>query len=324
MVNIINLNQCPLSRKNGMYGGADGSKEGIVYNGAYWLLKYPKNIAGLERTGNASYSTSPLSEFIGSHVYSILGYDVHETFLAERFGKLVVACKDFAVDKDLLEIRTIKNYANIYLSEILERDLSSTGSDHCINFEELLLHLENNPILQKVPQIQNRFWEQAVVDILLNNNDRNNGNWGILRDAAGVDTLAPIFDNGACFQTKISESKIERILSNEKLAKINALNIQTTYGSGGHNLSATQFLDLYTEFPLLRSAILKVVPNIQKHLNEFCEFIESIPEKYTLSDGKEIIVCSKGRKQLFILQLRTRFDDLLLPYFQKVIQMSNP
>ena len=40
-------------------------------------------------------------------------------------------------------------------------------------------------------------------DIFINNNDRNNGNWGILRNKDGVDRLAPIFDNGGSFQTKI-------------------------------------------------------------------------------------------------------------------------
>lgn len=86
MNEVINLDDCCLSRKNGMYGGAAGSKEGIIYNGEYWMIKYPKNIAGLERTGDASYSTTPLSEYLGSHIYGILGFDVHNTILAERHG----------------------------------------------------------------------------------------------------------------------------------------------------------------------------------------------------------------------------------------------
>jgi len=75
---IINLDNCEFSRKNGTYGGAAGNKDGVIYNGKFWLIKYPKNIIGLERTGEASYSTSPLSEYLGSHIFDILGYDVHE------------------------------------------------------------------------------------------------------------------------------------------------------------------------------------------------------------------------------------------------------
>lgn len=59
MTGIVDLNHCGLSRKNGMYGGAAGNKDGIVYEGEHWLIKYPKNIKGLERTGEASYSKRP-------------------------------------------------------------------------------------------------------------------------------------------------------------------------------------------------------------------------------------------------------------------------
>lgn len=51
------------------------------------------NIKGL------SYVTSPLSEFIGSNIYKILGYDVHETLLGICFDgkryKVVCGCKGF-------------------------------------------------------------------------------------------------------------------------------------------------------------------------------------------------------------------------------------
>ena len=35
-----------------------------------------------------SYMTAPLSEYIGSHIYEILGIDVHQTILGIRNGKL--------------------------------------------------------------------------------------------------------------------------------------------------------------------------------------------------------------------------------------------
>lgn len=65
MIDIVNLGDCPLSRKNGTYGGAAGNKEGILFKGELWLVKYPKNIRGLQNTGGASYSTAPLSEYEG-------------------------------------------------------------------------------------------------------------------------------------------------------------------------------------------------------------------------------------------------------------------
>lgn len=315
MTGIINLEDCPLSRKNGTYGGAAGNKEGILYHGGHWLVKYPKNIRNLQNTGSVSYSTAPLSEYIGSQIFYILGYDVHETFLGERNGKLVVSCKDFAVQDMLLEIRTIKNYANKELAELLEESFSETGSEHLVNLEELLLHLEYNPILKQVQGIQERFWEQAVIDIYINNNDRNNGNWGILRDMEGNDYLAPVFDNGGCLQTKISEQKINSILSNGPEAVKNACNTQTAYGIGGHALSAKSFLDLRGTHLGLQNALWKVVPLIQEKEQQIQDMIWDIPEKHTLQDGLEIDVCSKERKCLYLLQMHSRLENLLMPYY---------
>lgn len=318
MTEIISLNNCKLSRKNGMYGGAAGNKDGIIYNGENWLIKYPKNIKGLERTGEASYSTAPLSEYIGSHIYEILGYDVHTTFLGERHGKIVVACKDFAVEDDLIEVRTIKNHANSELAELLEQKFSSSSSEHIVDIEELLLHLENNPILNQVKGITERFWEQAVIDIFINNNDRNNGNWGILRNREGVDRLAPIFDNGGSFQTKISEEKIEKVLLDLEKARENSSNTQTAYGKQGHILSATSFLDLYKCNEDLRKAVIKVIPNIRKQLPGIYEFIDQIPEVYCGENNKSYLICSANRKKLFSIQLQARFENLLLPFFRQI------
>lgn len=276
------------------------------------------DIRNLQRTGEASYSTAPLSEYIGSQIFNILGYDVHRTFLGERNDKLVVACKDFAVQDVLLEIRTIKNYANKELAELLEESFSETGSQHLVNLEELLLHLEYNPILNQVQGIRERFWEQAVIDIYINNNDRNNGNWGILRNIDGVDRLAPVFDNGGCLQTKISEYKVSAVLANESEAAKNACSTQTAYGIGGHTLSAKRFLDLQEIYSGLRDALLKVVPAIREKEQQIWNMIYDIPEKHILSNGVEIAVCSNERKRLYVLQMHSRLENMLEPYYEKV------
>lgn len=325
MTEIVNLDDCKLSLKNGFYGGAAGSKDGIIYQGENWLVKYPKNIMGLERTGEASYSTSPLSEYIGSHIYEILGYDVHETILGERHNKIVVACKDFANDAALMEIRTIKNHTSEELDELLEQRVGdSTGSEHIVDLEELLIHLKNNSILKDVQGIEERFWEQAVIDIFINNNDRNNGNWGILRTNDGIDKIAPVFDNGGSFQTKISEEKIEKTLSDLELARKNASNTQTAYGVRGHILSAVRFLELHDKYEGLQQAIIKVVPLIHSRMSRIQEFIMQIPEKYNGKDDKEHLICSTKRKLLFMIQLQARLEDLLLPYYEKALKLGMP
>lgn len=91
---IYDLDSCVLNERNGIYGGNAGNKEGVTINGEYWIIKYPKTTRGM-RDELPSYTSAPLFEYIGSHVYKILGIDVHETILSIRNSKLVVACKDF-------------------------------------------------------------------------------------------------------------------------------------------------------------------------------------------------------------------------------------
>lgn len=316
---IINLNHCPYSWKNGTYGGMAGQKEGILYNDSLWMVKFPKYIKGLERV-EVSYSTSPLSEYLGSHIYGVLGFDVHETFLGEVNDKIVVACKDFEQDGDkLLEIRTIRNFSKRELAE--QFDLSGSGTlEHGADFSDLLLHMRNNPILVGVLGLEQRFWEQAVVDIYINNSDRNNGNWGILRSRSGEDRLAPVFDNGGSFQDKLSEEKIQRLLRDKENLKSMACGTQTAYMLDGHTLSIRKFLDLQETFPELQDAILRIVPLIQKKQVEIRNIFSEIPETHVSEKGHVLDVCSYSRKELFCAQMDARLDAVLLPAYDRAIQ----
>ena len=55
-----------------------------------------------------------------------------------------------------------------------------------------------------------------VVDALLGNFDRHNGNWGFLYDDATKEaSLAPIYDCGSCLLPQADERIMEQALENE-------------------------------------------------------------------------------------------------------------
>ena len=151
---ICDLDQYAYSIRHGSYGGIAGAKDGILINGEMYLVKFPKASRCVKVA-----STSPLSEYVGSHIYEILGYDVHKTLLGIRRGKVAVACKDFCAkpSERLLEMRTLKNGANEQLEELLEQEMHYSPTGERVNLNELLLHLKYNMILQKIPNISNRF-----------------------------------------------------------------------------------------------------------------------------------------------------------------------
>lgn len=309
---MVDFSDCPYSNRHGQYGGQAGDKDGIIYEKEYWIIKYPKATKDMKGDNLPSYTTSPLSEYIGSHIYGVLGFDVHETLLGERNNQIVVACKDFRKKyEDLAEIRMIKNAANRQIQEYSGTNIPLSATGDSVNLEELLLHFAVNPLMQST-EIVCRFWECAVVDILIDNNDRNNGNWGLLCDEeTGVRRLAPVYDNGNSFNNKMSEEQIEKRLQ-EPLEKLRneSIGSRTAYLYNGHILSAKKLLNL--DIPELQEAVTRVVPVIGMKMKDIAGVIEDIPECY---HGKA--VCSPRRKSFYIKTLEARYEELLLPAYRK-------
>lgn len=231
-MNIIDFTNCELSDRNLEYAGRAGEKRGIIYNNEYWFLKFPKNTLGMNRVTGLSYVTSPLSEYIGSNIYRILGYNVHKTILGicndGKKNKIVCACKDFINDDKneiLIPYTALRNDTNPI---IMERNDTSIQSPSNIN--EIIFQLQHNLILSKISNVKERFWEVVVIDMLINNNDRNEDNWGVIKNKIdNTYKLAPIYDCGNCFYGKASDEKIANILADNEKLKSSATNGITAY-----------------------------------------------------------------------------------------------
>lgn len=315
---IIDFSKCPKNNRHGRYAGNAGDKDGITYNNENWIIKYPKSTRSMQGTDLPSYTTSPISEYIGSHIYEMLDIPVHETLLGIRNEKLVVGCKDFCKHYgDLLEIRSIKNSANEELSKIDEDKLPVSATGDNVSLEELLLHFKVNPMIQR-EDVQKRFWTSIIVDILIDNNDRNNGNWGLLYDddIKGY-TLAPVFDNGNSFLNKASDEKITSLLQEMDENKI--IGTRTIYTYHDHLLSAKKLIQFDNIY--LKEAIKKYTPKIKNKLDDIYKFIDEIPTEISYKD-KIISVCSLDRKEYYKLCIAKRFDKILQPEYDKIIQQE--
>ena len=312
---ILDFSNAEYSNRNGSYGGAAGDKDGIIINGEPWIAKYPKSNDAMVNSDKLSkFSQTPLSEYIGSHIYEILGYPVHKTLLGVRKNFLVVACKDFCNEETrLLEMRTLKN---IHISEMNQKfnmDLHETDDNHLVNLKELFIHFELNPEISKIKGVSERFWDQVVIDGLIGNNDRNNGNWGIL-SYGDKRELAPIFDNGASFYPKKSTLAIEQILKLPEADQArNNSNVQEPFTiDGEHHLNYRTILALTEkEIPsvqvkLLNNAIKKNTELVESKLEEITDFVRSIPNHY---NDYEII--SEPRREYYLKSFITRFEYVL-------------
>lgn len=310
MIKMVDFTNSELSPRNLEYGGRAGEKKGIIYNGDFWILKFPKSTSGMNNVKGLSYVTSPVSEYIGSNIYRILGYDAHETILGICFDgkryKVVCACKDFIKDDKnelLIPYTALRNDAS---PEVMNRDEESSLSASNIN--EIIFQLDHNTILKEIKNAKERFWDVVIVDMLINNNDRNEDNWGVIKDKiSGVCRLAPIYDCGNCFYGKTSEERIGEILADETKLLSSALNGITAYEDDSEKrIRNEDILKLNNED--LKESINRVCSLFEKKKEEIVSFINSVPAVFN-----DVNVMSDLRKDYYIKTLMIRFEKLLKP-----------
>ncbi len=306
MVNEL-INVETLEKTNRSFGGNAGIKRGVILNNEEYIVKYPKNIKEMRKV-EISYSTSPLSEYIGSHIYEILGFPVHKTLLGYDKDKLVVLCKNFNLKGLFYDFKSIAN--NQSSSNIDEQDYTDgTSTDifkvlNTITKSELITNKEETFI---------RFWDMFIVDYLINNNDRNNTNWGYFIEPIGKSEsrLAPVFDNGNSFHNKISEKQMLDRLNDKALFDDSCVLGVTCYFT--ENGKLINFFKAFKNQKLLdlglKDSILRNVPNIINKLPSILDFIDEIPNNLN-----DLIVCSDIQKEFIKETTKARFNVLVSIY----------
>lgn len=236
MLKLENFEPAPDSGR--FYGGDAGRKVGVTWNGADWMLKFPGPTR--ELVGSVpSYTSAPLSEYLGSHIYELLGTPVHQTLLGIREGKLVCACKDFEAGHGrLVEFRELKNS----MSDD-EPGFSGSPSDgRNVALADVRATIYRHPWLKNIDGVVERFWDMFVTDTLIRNVDRNNTNWGILVEN-GKPSLAPVYDNGSSFFNKRTPRQISARLADSDLIRQDALDVRSCYvDDRGHHIAPLKYI----------------------------------------------------------------------------------
>ena len=299
-----------------VYGGKSGQKLGVIINGDNWFLKFPKSTKRFSKQVDMSYSTSPLSEYIGSHIYESIGIPVHETKLGIKDGKVVVACKDFRENINTIRFDDYNAINNLYVSGLEEKLSSFSSSSHLVDLEGIMIVMENNPRFLEHPELKERFWDMFIVDALIGNNDRNNGNWGMLVNSITNEmTVAPVFDNGAAFGSNIDDKKIERILNDEKRFEQSGYSSRIcAFSREDKAINPFKYIESLKNEDC-NAALMRIVPkinveNIQKMINE-------IPNEV---NGIQII--SDVRKKFYCKCIEYRYEKSLYPTYLKIKEIN--
>lgn len=308
MIKMIDFTNCELSSRNLEYGGRAGEKKGIIYNNDFWFLKFPKNTLGMDKVKGLSYVTSPLSEYIGSNIYRILGYDVHETILGICFdgkkNKVVCACKDFIKDDKnelLVPYTALRNDTNPELMSRREDESSLSAS----NINEIIFQLDHNSVLKNIENAKERFWDVVLIDMLINNNDRNEDNWGVVKNKSNnTYRLSPIYDCGNCFYGKTSEDRIKELLSDQEKLLSSALNGITAYEDDNEKRIRNEDIVKLNNNDL-KLSIARIKKLVVSKKDEITAFINDIPFSF---NGVEVM--SDCRKEYYIKTFAIRLETL--------------
>lgn len=196
MDSVLDFSDYP--KTNTYYGGSE-KKISVLVNGSEYMLKFQK----ADSFGNKR--DNHVSEYIGSHIFEILGFPVQETHLGIYRGEPVVACKNFLESGEQF----------VPFNDVGESTLDRDRETYQYSYDDIMKMLVDNSKLTNVAESIEMFWDLYVVDAILGNFDRHGANWGFVK-RHGAYRLAPVFDNGSCLFPRLTdEDEMESVMASD-------------------------------------------------------------------------------------------------------------
>ena len=253
-------------QKNKTYAGANGGKISVLYNGEQYMLKFPP-FPTINK--EMSYTNSCISEYIGCKVFESVGIPVQETvigtYTSKGKEKIVVACKDFTSQGI-----TLQDFASLK-NRIIDSERNGYGTE----LADILSTIDEQTAMDS-ETLKTRFWDMFIVDALIGNWDRHNGNWGFLyNNATDQVTLAPVFDCGSSLYPQADEDLMKKILSDNNELNHRIFDIPlsaVTYN--GKKINYFKFLS-EGEFPDCNKALKRIASRID--MKKIYEIIDNTP-----------------------------------------------
>lgn len=211
------------------YKGSE-KKKTLIYDNKRYLVKFPDPVR--EKNKNISYINNAFSEYVGSNIFKILGFETQNTILGiytyNQKEKIVCACEDFTDANHILY-----EFENLALSTNPDKKIETELVDILDVIEETKMMI---PADTKA-----KFWDMFVVDSIIGNTDRHNGNWGFLVNARSSKVeFAPIYDCGSCLNPMLEDTQIEQL--NETEMKNLAINCYSCVKENGKKINYMSYI----------------------------------------------------------------------------------
>ena len=242
------------------YKGSE-KKKTLIYDNKKYLVKFPDPIR--EKNKNVSYINNAFSEYIGSNVFKIAGFKTQNTVLGKYEykckEKIVCACEDFTDNENVLY-----EFENLALSANPDKKIET-------ELDDIMEVIEESKMID-TRETKIKFWDMFVIDSLIGNTDRHNGNWGfLLNKNTGKIEFSPIYDCGSCLNPMLEDKEIEQI--NETELKNLAINCYSCLKENGKKINYMSYIKQMKNEDC-NDAIKRVFGNI--NIVKIKEFIDNV------------------------------------------------
>lgn len=257
------------------YKGSE-KKKTLIYNNKKYLVKFPDPIR--EKNKNISYINNAFSEYVGSNIFRIAKFKTQNTLLGTYTyngkEKIVCACEDFTDENHILY-----EFENLALSANPDKKIETELSDIMEVIEEIKNLTQIN--ITVIDNIIEKFWDMFIIDSLIGNTDRHNGNWGLLINKKTNEAqFCPIYDCGSCLNPILEDNQIMEI--DETELKNLAINCYSCLKENGKKINYMAYIQSQSNEEC-NNAIKRVFKNID--MEKINVFINDIP--YMTNDRKE-------------------------------------
>ena len=283
---MIDFSKCDEELNN--YKGSE-KKKTLIYDNKKYLVKFPDPIR--EKNKKISYINNAFSEYVGSNIFKIAGFETQNTILGKYNyngkEKIVCACEDFTDGNHVLY-----EFENLALSTNPDKKIETELSDVMEVIDEINSTKKINIILND--NIKEKFWDMFIIDCLIGNTDRHNGNWGLLINARSNRAIfSPIYDCGSCLNPMLEDEAIQNLTEVE--IKNLAINCYSCIKENGKKINYMTYI--------------KQMKNEECN-NAICRVFDKIDIEKIKKFINGIEVMSNVRKDFYIKIIEIRYESI--------------
>ncbi len=275
------------------YTGSEKKKTMILNNKKY-LVKFPDPNRSTKL--EISYINNVYSEYIGSKIFQLCGFKTQNVVLGtySKDGKerIVCGCEDFTnSETKLVEFEKFEN-ASIEPNPF-KREL-----------KDIFHIIESGVYNIDLVDLKEKFWNMFIIDCLIGNEDRHNGNWGFLKNIKDEKLVfAPIYDCGSCLFSVYTDEKMQECL--EKSSKMQDC-IKNTSSAIRDNGAKIKYFEFITSLKNedCNNALIRMYNKI--NINNIFELIDKID------------VISAIRKEFYKKVIEGKYEKILTVAYKRL------